>query len=87
MSRVTYTESGFILAARVTDAPKSPYVSGYGGKVPTRYLATCSDGRERRVYSMQYGNSGSAFVRIGGADVFLSIEAESICEEAGRAAA
>lgn len=51
-------------------------VSGYGPKLPTRYRITFTDGRTRRVYVMQYGNSGSAYVVIGGVDIFLDIDTE-----------
>jgi hypothetical protein len=50
-------------------------VSGYGGKVPTRHRIRY-DGRMRRVYVMQYGNSGSAYIIVKGSDVFLDVETE-----------
>lgn len=50
--------------------------SGYGGKLVTPYMLTLSDGRERRVYAMQYGNGASVYVRRAGEDVFLDTVAE-----------
>lgn len=47
----------------------------YGPKIPTRtrihYLS-----RWRRVYVMQYANSGSAYIIVRGRDVFLDIDTE-----------
>lgn len=56
---------GVVSAIHVDDhAPFSPYVTGYGSAIPTRYRLTLSDGRTRRVYVAQYGNSGSAYVNV-----------------------
>ena len=44
--------------------------SGYGSKIPTRYQVELL-GRWRRVYVMQYGNAGSAYVVYQGRRVFL----------------
>jgi len=60
-------------------------VTGYGGKIPTRYRVTYA-GRVRRVYVMQYGNAGSAYVIVGGADVFLDSDTEHACMAAGASA-
>lgn len=56
--------------------------SGYRGKIPTRYRLKCTDGRTRRVYVMVYGNSGSAYVVRAGLDTFLSIDVETMIEDA-----
>ena len=55
-------------------------VSGYGSKVPTGYTLTLTDGRTRRVYSAQYGNSGSLYVVVGGENYYLDNDAERILE-------
>ena len=64
--------------------PRSPYVTGYGRKSPTPWTLTLqsADGRERvhRVYSMNYGNAGSAYVLRDGAEWFLSPWVEFILE-------
>ena len=79
---IQYTEDTFIESFARRSAP---FHSGpYGGKIPLSYMAHCADGRTRRVYAMQYGNSASLYVRIGGVDAFLSIEAESKLERLNR---
>ncbi len=48
-------------------------VTGYGRKIPTRYLVRTREGdaRWRRVYVMNYGNVGSAYVVIRGRELFI----------------
>lgn len=53
-------------------------VSGYGSGIPSRYTLTLTDGRTRRVYFAQYGNSGSLYVVVGGEDHYLDGDAERI---------
>jgi len=61
---------------RVTDAPRSGRtVSGYGGRIPTRYMIRYA-GRWHRVRMMRYGNGGSAYIRAAGQDRFLDIDTE-----------
>lgn len=43
-------------------APRSPYVTGYGDKIPTRYRVRVFDQKWRRVYVRQYSNAGTAYV-------------------------
>lgn len=50
-------------------------VSGYGGKIPTSYRIRYT-GKMRRVYVMQYGNSGSAYIVVNGQNVFLDSDTE-----------
>lgn len=57
-------------------SPRNPYVTGYGGKIPTRHRILLGDGRWRRVYVMQYGNSGSPYVNVAGKDAFLPSDVE-----------
>ena len=44
------------------EAPRNPYVFGYGPKIPTRYKVRVFDQRFRRVYVPQYGNAGTACI-------------------------
>jgi hypothetical protein len=81
---VEYMPDGFVSYVLVTKPPKNPSVSGYGAKIPTRFLLQCSDGMRRRVYMMQYSNSGSAYVLVRGSVLHLSIEAEYMCEQAAK---
>ena len=77
MSALTYTDPAAV--TDVTVDPAAPTygrtVSGYGGKIPTRYRITYA-GRSRRVYVMQYGNSGTAYVVVNGVDVILDTDTE-----------
>ena len=68
-------------------APAAPRygqtATGYGPKIPTRYRLTLTDGRTRRVYVAQYGNSGSAYVIRGGESVYLSSDVEHVLQSGG----
>lgn len=78
-----YTDHA-LLARVIVDTVAPMYgrtVSGYGGKIPTRYRLDYA-GRTRRVYAMQYGNSGSLYVIVNGADVFLDVDTEHDLEDA-----
>lgn len=65
--------------ARITEAPRNMSVTGYGPKIPTRYMFRIAN-RWHRVYMAQYGNSGSAYVVIKGKDYYLAGSAEFILE-------
>jgi hypothetical protein len=65
-------------------SPANPYVTGCGCKVPTSVrlrLSSEQGPRWHRVYSMVYGNAGSAYVRRGGKEVFLSIDVEYLLRD------
>lgn len=72
MSTIVHADMSRITAVRSsTTAPRYGHtVSGYGGKIPTRHEVHYL-GRWRRVYVMLYGNSGSAFIVVGGIDTFI----------------
>jgi hypothetical protein len=72
---VKHTDDSLITDARITEAPRSRSVTGYGGKIPTRYQLRY-EGRWYRVYMMQYGNSGTPYICAKGEDLVLSIAAE-----------
>lgn len=75
--------AGDIQAAKVTDTPRGGNNgTGYGPKIPTRYmLQTRGPGPKwLRVYVVNYGNTGSAYVTRGGVDYYLSPGAELILE-------
>lgn len=55
--------------------PCNPYVTGYGSRVPTRHWVKINN-VWRRVYVMQYGNSGSAYVMVNGEHRFLDTATE-----------
>lgn len=66
MSDLVYTDRTLVKAVKVEAAPRSGQtVSGYGGKIPTRYMVHYA-GTWHRVYMMQYGNSGSPYILKGG---------------------
>jgi len=76
-----HIQAGYIMGAKVTEAPRHNSATGYGPKIPTGYMLQTS-GRPvwRRVYVAQYGNSGSAYVVIQGVDNYLSPGVELILE-------
>jgi hypothetical protein len=53
----------------------------YGRKLRTGYVLQCADGRRRRVWAMRYGNAASLYVVVDGRRAFLSIDAETLCEQ------
>jgi hypothetical protein len=55
--------------------PRSPSSTGYGRKIPTRYMLDYN-GRAHRVYTMIYGNSGSVYILSKGKELFLDIDTE-----------
>lgn len=55
--------------------PRSPSRSGYGRKLPTRYMLDYS-GRSHRVYAMCYGNSSSSYILHKGKELFLDTDTE-----------
>ena len=67
---------------RETYAPPNPYATGYGKKIPTRYMVKYESGKRyensrwRRVYMMQFGNAGSAYILIRNKVVFLDSNTE-----------
>ena len=65
--------------ARITETPRNPSASGYGPKIPTRYMLKIAN-RWHRVYMAQYGNSGSAYVVLRGQDYYLAGSAEVVLE-------
>lgn len=81
---ITHTPSGFITDVTISEVARD--YRQYGGNLRTRFTVKCADNRTRRVYVMSYGNSASLYLRIGGVDTFLSIEAESQLEAAVRTA-
>ena len=81
---VTYTDPALVSGVKVTDVPTSGQtVSGYGGRIPTRYMVRY-DGRWHRVRMMQYGNSGSAYITVRGQDLFIDTDTEYRLMEAGK---
>ncbi len=80
---VLYTIASNVFNTKREDyVPPNPYPSGYGKKVPTRYMVKYNSGKKyeasrwRRVYIMQYGNAGSAYIFIRNKVVFLDSDTE-----------
>lgn len=68
---VNYTDASKTESVLVTEAPTyGRTVTGYGGKIPTRYMLKYA-GRTRRVYAMAYGNSATLYIVVNGEDRIL----------------
>lgn len=69
------------------DAGLSWTATGYGRKIPTRFMLAHADGRGgyrwHRVYVAQYGNSGSAYIIVRGRMTFLTPKVEHALEDIG----
>lgn len=78
---VPHTSAGCVSEVKTTPQPTyGQTVSGYGGKIPTRYMVKYCN-RWKRVYAMSYGNSASLYIITSGQDVFLDGTTESKLEE------
>ena len=76
MTVVGYTNPALVLDVRSDDRDRPSSLTGYyGPKVPTRHWVRYL-GRWRRVYVMQFANSGSAYIVVNGDDVFLDSDTE-----------
>jgi len=74
---ITYTDPAVVKDTAVDVVyPANPYASGYGPKIPTRYRVKYGDNRWRRVYVMQYGNAGSAYILKEGKELFIDSTTE-----------
>lgn len=72
---IRYAADELVTGLRITDTPRHRSATGYGRKIPTAYMLQY-EGRWHRVYMMQYGNSGSAYLLKYGEVLFLEIETE-----------
>lgn len=73
---ITWLDDEHVTEVRITRAPIHRSATGYGRKIPTQYMLRIT-GRWHRVYMMQYSNSGTAYVRKGGADLILETSTEN----------
>lgn len=62
---------------KIRQANYGQTASGYGRKLPTQYMVNYIQ-RWRRVYVMQFSNSGSTYIIIGGREVFIDVYDGSI---------
>ena len=53
-------------AVRIVEAPQSGQTAtGYGSKIPTRYMVRTIDQKWRRVYAVCYSNAATLYVNHG----------------------
>lgn len=79
MSDVEYLDGTLVTGAKITETPRSRSLTGYGPKVPTRYMVKLGH-NWHRVYMMQYGNSGAAYVILKGEDRLLDTDTEHMLQ-------
>lgn len=74
---VNYTDNDLVTGVGITSLPKtrSHTVTGYGGMLATQHMIKYV-GRWHRVYAMQYGNSGSLYIKTKTGDLFLDHETQ-----------
>lgn len=77
---LNHLTAAMVADVRVTEAPRHNSVSGYGPKIPTRYMLRIAN-RWHRVYIVQYSNSGSAYVVYKGADYYLDSDVEHMLSD------
>lgn len=80
MTDIQHLKAGQITAVIITAAPRQTSATGYGAKLPTRYKLTLTDKITRRVYVVNYGNSGSTYVLIRGVRHYLSTWSEHLID-------
>lgn len=74
--KLQYTDPKLVSSVVVDPvAPLHRSTTGYGGKIPTRVRIRYAN-RFRRVYMMQYGNSGTPYVVYNFVDCILDPETE-----------
>ncbi len=73
---VTYTDPEKVTDTRADhEAPRNPSRTGYGGKIPTAYWLRYEN-KWRRVYVMNYGNAGTAYILVKGEQLCLDVDTE-----------
>lgn len=78
MTGIDYLDARLVHGVAVDAvAPRNPYASGYGSKIPTAYRLQVRNGT-RRVYAMCYGNASSLYVIVEGKDQFLGPDVEAL---------
>lgn len=70
-----------ITAVETTAKPRDRSVTGYGGKLPTRYMLRVGT-RWHRVYAICYSNASTLYVLRSGTPHYLELATESRLEEA-----
>ncbi len=81
MTDLKHTDRTMVSMVKVEAAPRSGQtVGGYGGAVPSRFMVKY-DGRWHRVYMMQYGNSGSPYIKKNGETLHLDIDTSYMLED------
>lgn len=51
---------------RDNEAPRNPYRTGYGKRIPTAYRVRLWDSKWRRVYAACYSNVATTYIEYGG---------------------
>ena len=67
---IIYLDENMIIGARITEAPLNRSATGYGNRIPTRYMIKLDRGRVtywHRVYAICYSNAASYYVNAGAA--------------------
>jgi len=65
-----YLDHNMITEAKTTEAPPNRSATGYGNKIPTRYMVKLDRGpgsQWQRVYAICYSNCASHYVKVGAA--------------------
>ena len=60
---MTRIDANQIVAVKTTKEPFSRSQTGYGAKLPTRFMVQLEDKQWRRIYVACYSNSGTAYVQ------------------------
>ena len=71
-----YTDPSLVMDIKTTETPvKGRFTTGYGSKIPTSYMVKYLN-KWRRVYVVNYANSGSAYIVVNGSDVYLDSDTD-----------
>lgn len=77
---ITWLDDALITDVKLTDTPPHRSATGYGRKIPTRYMVQITK-RWHRIYMMQYSNAGTAYVLKGGDELILETATEHRLEK------
>lgn len=72
---ITWLDDEQVTEVRITPAPHFHSATGYGAKIPLRYMLKIAE-RWHRVYMICYSNSGTAYVLKGGKRLILETSTE-----------
>lgn len=70
-TKIEYLDPTLVIDKRETEPPHNRSQTGYGNKIVTSWELKLKDKKWRRVYVIQWSNSGSAYIIVGNKHLYL----------------